>query len=665
MTIPIRVAGSATRGDNINDAGVDYTLSATSVTFPADTSTLTQTFDVTIKAGSNGDGVDENEETIILSLDATNIAGVSNGTNTRSTISIEDSPNDRPVLRYGPALTVDEGDGYVDVPFTLNKVPASALSFVVNAVSTVTASSDDFVAPTQNDRLLTFIPGGPLTQNLRIRIVDDNLDEGDETIAIAPGPYHVVARAGGTLAHEVVIVGNNTLPITITDNDVPKVSFMQREITVSEGVGTVRIIAQIDISPMVATTFSVTSTSDTATLGDDFVNFISNPSVPMNSSMLTFTNEVMITDDMLDEDDESFKLVLSNPSAGLELGSISELTINITDNDTPAVSFSSGTATVAENVTAGTVTVTVQLDISPRVDLTIPVITADDTAFAGHDYTAVSSVLSFAAGATGMDLSQTVSISITDDSVDDDDEEFKVSFGGLPPGVVAGTTDEVTVTITDDDNAPTLPTVSFDVPAVTVAEGAGTVSVNVTLSATPAAAVTVLVSTMDGTAGSGFDYNGISNQMVTFATTDTGDALTKPVTITILNVATALAEVEESFMVIFSTIPATASAGNIQTVEVTITDDDIATVSFDDPAVTVAEGTSTVTLDVTLSTSLDLSAAVTIPVRTVDASARAIVGDYTAIGVGTADITFAAGASGNGLTQQIMVTINEDSPCGG
>ena len=142
------------------------------------------------------------------------------------------------------------------------------------------------------------------------------------------------------------------------------------------------------------------------------------------------------------------------------------VTVTITDDDVPEVTFSSAAATVAEG--DGTIEVTVQLDSSPLAQLIIPVETTDDTAISGSDYTALSSqTVTFAAGAAGANLSQTVTITILEDSLDEADETFTVSFGTLPGGVTAGTDDEVTVTITDDD----VPEVTFSSAAATVAEG--------------------------------------------------------------------------------------------------------------------------------------------------------------------------------------------------
>ena len=72
---------------------------------------------------------------------------------------------------------------------------------------------------------------------------------------------------------------------------------------------------------------------------------------------------------------------------------------------------------------------TVQLDSSPLAQLIIPVETTDDTAISGSDYTALSSqTVTFAAGqleATGANLmSQTVTITILEDSLDEANETF-------------------------------------------------------------------------------------------------------------------------------------------------------------------------------------------------------------------------------------------------
>ena len=65
------------------------------------------------------------------------------------------------------------------------------------------------------------------------------------------------------------------------------------------------------------------------------------------------------------------------------------------------------------------------------------------------------------------DTEKTFSFQATDDSADDDGESVKLGFGSsLPTGVTAGSTDETTVSITDDD-VPSV-TVSFEQDSYTV-----------------------------------------------------------------------------------------------------------------------------------------------------------------------------------------------------
>ena len=151
------------------------------------------------------------------------------------------------------------------------------------------------------------------------------------------------------------------------------------------------------------------------------------------------------------------------------------MTVTIIDDDAPTVSFASDAVSVAENVASGMAQVTVRLSASPPaggLGLTIPVMTTDGTARAGEDYTALSgATVVFAAGATGADLTQTVSVAILNETVAvaENDETFTVALGEPVVGVVSlGAPSSVTVTITDDD----APAVNFASNAVLVEEDA-------------------------------------------------------------------------------------------------------------------------------------------------------------------------------------------------
>ena len=117
---------------------------------------------------------------------------------------------------------------------------------------------------------------------------------------------------------------------------------------------------------------------------------------------------------------------------------------------------------------------------------------------------------------------RTFSFTATQDSVDDDGESVKLGFGNsLPTGVTKGSTDETTISITDDD-VPSV-TVSFEQSSYSVAEGSSE-TVKVKLSADPERTVEVPISATDMDGASSSDYS-IVPQTVVFNSGDTEKTL--------------------------------------------------------------------------------------------------------------------------------------------
>ena len=156
----------------------------------------------------------------------------------------------------------------------------------------------------------------------------------------------------------------------------------------------------------------------------------------------------------------------SMPDARVSAGTPDETTVNITDDDVPAVtvSFGQGTYTVAEGATQS---VTVTLSANPERTVIIPITTVNQGTASDADYSGVPDSVVFASGET----ERSIIFSATQDTIDDDGESVRLGFGSMPDArVSAGTPDETTVNITDDD-VPAV-TVSFGQGTYTVAEGA-------------------------------------------------------------------------------------------------------------------------------------------------------------------------------------------------
>ena len=221
--------------------------------------------------------------------------------------------------------------------------------------------------------------------------------------------------------------------------------------------------------------------------------------------------------------------------------------------------------------------------------------------------------------------------------MDDDGESVKLTFdSSLPEGVSAGTIDETTVSITDDDDP--MVTVSFEQSSYSVAESddASTlgkreneVTVKVTLSEEPEREVIIPIGTEGQDGATAADYT-VAPASVTFGPTVTEQTFTFTATQDTDN------DDGESVKLTFgSTLPAGVSVGSPAEAVVTITDDDVPAVevSFELATYTVAEG-ETKTVKVILNEGPERE--VIIPIGT-EGQDGATAADYT---VAPASVTF-------------------------
>ena len=119
----------------------------------------------------------------------------------------------------------------------------------------------------------------------------------------------------------------------------------------------------------------------------------------------------------------------------------------------------------------GTLAFTVTLSPASGQEVTVAYATAGGTATEGTDYTAASGTLTFAAGET----TKTVSVTLTDDSLDEPEEAFELRLSAAVNATLARGT--ATGTINDNDGAP-----SLSVADQSASEGAGALAFTVTLS---------------------------------------------------------------------------------------------------------------------------------------------------------------------------------------
>ena len=633
-TLDVAVAGGFTVNVSTTDGtattGSDYTTTTTALTFAGATGE-TQEFTVPILEDDDAEG-DEMFTVALSGLTGNAVPVVITDT---ATVTITD--NEGPTVTLD-AATIVEGVGTVA---TLT----ARLSAAVSGGLTVTVSTTDGTATAGED--YTAVSGTELifdgtvdeTETFMVTITADSIAEGDETFT--------VALSGLTGTTETVNLGS-AATITIMDDDTATVTLAG--VSVAESAGTVTVSAVLDNNVPGSFTVTALITDVTATAGSDYT-------VVSGATVLNFTGAfdqnavtgeeqsftVTVTDDTLVEGDETLIISLTGLMGITTPLDISPTTtFTITDNDTATVTLDS--PTVAEDVAGGMATVTATLDVAVQGGFTVTVSTTDGTATAGSDsdYTATTTMLTFAGTA---DETETFMVPIRNDADAEGDEMFTASLSGLT-GTTAtiDITSTATVTISDDD----VPNVTL--ADVTVGEEAGTVTVTATLNIAVSGGFTVDASTADGTtngATAGTDYTAVSGETLTFAGT-AGEMQTVEVTIS----SDTDIEEDETFTVSLGTLAGTTlPVGISSTATVTIEDDDRPTITLGD--VTVTEGDDPMTVTLTATLDIAVSGGLTADVSTTDDTATA-GSDYTTT---TTMLTFGGTA---GETQEFTVPILDD-----
>lgn len=296
---------------------------------------------------------------------------------------------------------------------------------------------------------------------------------------------------------------------------------------------------------------------------------------------------------------------------------------------------------------AGSMAVTVLREGDSSKSVSVSYATIDGSATAGLDYTAQQGTLSFGPGET----SKTVTIPLTNDGVDAAYwEGFHFALTNPSRGTELGSKRDGYRVIGDSDGVHTW--LNFKVAGVHVAEGSGSVSLEVTRGgSTTDTDVSISYDTFDGTAKAGQDYQKTSGTL-RFAP----GILSRTITVPILN--DALYDPDETFRVFLSSPTGGAHDGEYdqkgERTTVTIDDDDPteSTLGFSSATFQAAEGARAVRLEVTRGGKLGTEE-VTVDYTTEDGSAVA-GSDFTPT---TGTLHFAAGQP----TATIVVPILDDS----
>lgn len=312
-------------------------------------------------------------------------------------------------------------------------------------------------------------------------------------------------------------------------------------------------------------TVDVDSVDITALAGDDFTAL--NETVVFAIGEEAKTVSVEIIGETLVELNESFALVLSNPT-GATLGTAFSGMGSIVDNDKSEVSISAASS-AEEN--SGEVTFEVVMTNPVDADIEIDIATSPDTAnsTATDDYTEIATTLTFTSGET----SKEVTVSISDDTILEDDETFEIEISNLDDAgrlVGLSAADTGIGTILNDDSA------KFSISSSSETAESGTREYIVELDGDIQGGATISYTVVDGTT-SAADYSPGSGTIIFDG--DSGE--TQTISIDIANDTDV--EIDETFELKLGVLSAPGTAADITLpipLEESIVDDDSATIQL-------------------------------------------------------------------------------------
>jgi hypothetical protein len=578
---------------------LDYTAKSGTLTFLPGVASQTVSVPIT------NDSIDEVDETVLLNLSLP-VDSPATITDAQGVGTIVDDD--------GPTISIDDvtlsAEGATGTTqtatFTISLSTASAQTVTVR----YTTANGTAVAPADYTAValttVTFAPG-ETSKTVSVTVNGDALDEVDETFQVQLStPTNAVIQDAAGIA-------------TIPDDD-PLPALSVADATVAEGTGTSRsLVFTVTLAPVSGRTVTVdyaTADGTAVSTGSSIDYTARNGTLSFSPGVTTLTVSVALTTDSIDELDETLLLNLTNATNATI--SDAQGVGTIADDDGPTIAVNDITVTEGNTGTTNA-TFTVTLSATSVQPVTFKVVTANDTAVAPGDYTAIPTAtpVTIASGQT----TASVTVAVRGDTVDEADERFRLTLSEA----VGGTLSDATglATITDDDDVP-----SMRIEDATVKEGSvGNTNVVLTVTLDRPSERTILVgyTTADVTATKGVDY-GEATDLLTFNVGQTSRTITIPIG------ADGAVENDETFTVTLST-PANATlAKGVATV--TITDDDLSPGTT--PSLSVADvlvssegdsGSKPVTITVKLSNPAGRT--VTVAYKTADDSATSPA-DYAA-----------------------------------
>ena len=480
----------------------DYAAAGVMLTIPAGEATGTATLEFT----PTDDNLVEGDETV-------QVSGIFQELQvTPATLTIEDDDREPDGIELSAtpgSVTEDDGEVQVQVTATLTgggtRTSATAVTLSVYDVSAMAGA--DYTAASG---ILLIIPAGQVsgTASLSVTLVDDDIYEGTETVAIR-----------GSNEDPGLSVRGVRISIADDEEKPTEIRLVLDRDTIAEGGGSqqlrVTAIVQGDSKRAVSTQISLSfgapatessagsstprsstrsSTTRSSTRSSEMGPSAGPPAAATDYSALVNTltiaagesaGEVVVLvspiDDPIAEGDERLEIRGSTP--GLK---VSSALVTITDNDVAGVTVSPTALDIREGENDS---YTVVLDTQPSGNVTIEVAVPKDS-----EVSVEPALLTFTT--SNWEAAQTVTVTAKQD--DDAADEDEITLSHTVDGADYNNEDaaDVTVSVTDDETV----SIVLSKTSLTVVEGAAAgQTYTVKLSHEPSVEITVTVSGQDQT----------------------------------------------------------------------------------------------------------------------------------------------------------------------
>ena len=580
------------------------------------------------------------------------------------TVTVNDDDGPSTLSINSPSVTEVDGTATATLTFTVQLLPQSdkqvTVAYADAGTGTATSGGTDYANLASGT--LTFAPN-ETSKSVAVTVSGDDIDESDETVVVRlSSPSNATLTGGATTLDGTGTINDNDPTPTVSVADAAAVS----EGNVAAPDPPNNMTFAVTLSAVSGLDVTVPYTlSGTATAGTDYTE--PDPrSVTIAAGTTQANIAIPVAGDEVDEENETITVTLGTPTnatvstaegAGAASGTI-------TDDDTRGVSVTPTALTVAEADNAGTAATRENQETYKVVLTSQPTGAVTVNLESGDESVARIDTASLVFGTGDWNTERTVTVTGQPDNIDNTGNERTTTIAHTVSAAGTDYADEtaegVTVTVTDDDAAPSGITLTANPDSVTENGGAKTVTVTAAVNGATryAQARTVSVSVGGGTAISGTDYTAVESFDITIGAGE--DDASNTFTLTPEN--DVLAEGNETIDVtgILSGITITPD-------EITLTDDDAVpsgiTLSVDTNGAedgtpsTVAEdaGATVVTVTATVNGDTRYVEAKTVAVSVADGTA-ASPADYAA--VNNFNITIAAGAASH--TGSFTVTPVDD-----